>query len=333
MVTMFSVIIATRNRPTVFRQALNSALGQSCESVEFIVVNDGSEQEHIQEYQSIISSSRRPVQFHSLVLRPKGHGQSYALNFGVSLARGEYVCFLDDDDYWTDPEYLERAKRTISAFPSADLHMSNQAAFVNDVRQPGPIWIEGLTDHLSRLGREPNGEGVFAVTVQDLLGIDGFCHLNTLIVRRSLYTAIGGMDEGIRWECDHDVYLRLIDLATRILYSPSVVSRHNVPDRAAKQSMTTSLSELDRRLFQLRVFDKAALFAVHEEIRSLGKAYKGYTLKRIAELLAQAKDYESARFYARTALGAAPTIKWAAYTTYLHLFARAVSAPLDSQVR
>ena len=163
---------------------------------------------------------------------------------------------------------------------------SNQVAFFGDRQKEGPIWLEGLAARLGSAGRRPDGDRLYSVSVEDLVGAGGFCHLNTMIVRRALYDAVGGMDEGIRWECDHDLFLRLIDKAAVMLLSPAVVSRHNIPDPAKAASMTTSLSEVQRRLFQLRVFEKASLFAVHPAIRAHGRQYQGYTLKRIAEALA-----------------------------------------------
>ena len=46
----FSVIMATRNRPALFRQALASVLDQSCRDIEIIVVNDGTASEYQQGY-------------------------------------------------------------------------------------------------------------------------------------------------------------------------------------------------------------------------------------------------------------------------------------------
>ena len=313
----FSVIMATRNRPSQFREALRSVLRQTCDDIEIIVVNDGSNEEHLPEYRAILEVATRPVQFHSLVRRPNGHGQSYAVNFGAAAAMADYLCFLDDDDVWTDADYLSRIRSAIAqrvAVP--DLIFSNQAAFLDNQRKEGPIWLEGLTAKLDRAERRPGDDGLYSVSVEDLVGAGGFCHLNTMIVRRALYDAVGGMDESIRWECDHDLFLRLIDKAGDMLLSPAVVSRHNIPDPAKPASMTTSLSEVQRRLFQLRVFEKASLFSAHPAIRAHGWRYKGYTLKRIAEALAACGDYRTAACYAREALGAAPTVNWAAYTLY-----------------
>ena len=279
------------------------------------MVNDGSDEALLAEYRRIVEGTGRPVQFHSLVRRPNGHGQSYARNFGVSQAASDYVCFLDDDDSWTDKDYLARIAAALAdrdVLP--DLVFSNQAAFLGDRQKEGPIWLEGLAAKLEGTGRQRDGAGLYSVSVEDLVGAGGFCHLNTMIVRRALYDAVGGMDEGIRWEEDRDLFLRLIDKAALMLLSPALVSRHNIPDPARAASTTTSLNEVQRRLFQLRVFEKATLFAAHPAIRAHGRQHHGYTLKRIAEALAAANDYRAAAFYARQALGAAPTLKWAAYT-------------------
>jgi hypothetical protein len=157
------------------------------------------------------------------------------------------------------------------------------------------------------------------VSVEDLLKSRNFCHLNTLIVRRTLYEDVGGMDESIRWECDHDLYLRLIDCAAVMRFMPVVVSRHNIPDPARKSSMTTGLTEAERRLFQLAVFRRSQYLARHPMIRAYAQKHTAYTLKRIAESLAEAGRYVDAASYAREALRNGPTLKWTGYTAWLTL--------------
>ena len=285
---VFSVIMATRNRPSLFAEALRSVLHQTCEDIEIIVVNDGSNEEHLPEYRATHRSggAARSIPFSgSAVKRP--WAELCALTLAPPLALGKYLCFLDDDDFWTDADYLSRIQSAIAQRAAApDLIFSSQAAFFGNQRKEGPIWLERLAAKLERAERRPGDDGLYSVTVEELVGAGGFCHLNTMIVRRALYDAVGGMDEDIRWECDHDLFLRLIDRAGDMLLSPAIVSRHNIPDPAKPASMTTSLNEVQRRLVQLRVFEKASLFAAHPAIRSHGRQYQGYTLKRIAEALA-----------------------------------------------
>jgi glycosyltransferase involved in cell wall biosynthesis len=314
----FSVVLPTRNRPVLFCQALESVLGQSCQDFEVIVVNDGSASEHQPGYESIIGAvDSIRVRSFALISRPQGHGGSFARNFGAAQANAPYLCSLDDDDIWTDPNHLSRAQAVIAeAGAPVDIYMTHQAAFLHDKQLPGPVWIEDLPPILAKLGNRPDRHGAHTVTVEELLRSRGFCHLNTLIVRRALYDEIGGLDERNGWEYDRDLYLRLIDRAAVIKYAPVTTARHNVPDAAKTATMTTALSEFERLLSQLRLLDRAIFFSRHAAIRAYGRRHKAYTLKRIAESLAAAGRHTEAAFYAREALGAGPTTKWAAYTAW-----------------
>jgi len=328
---LFSVVIATRNRPALFRHELESVLGQSCGDFEIIVVNDGSSSEHQSAYKSILGAvDPSRVRSFALIPRPQGHGGSFARNFGAAEANAPYLCSLDDDDIWTDSNHLSRAQAVITeARVPVDIYMTNQAAFLHDKPQPGPIWIEDLPPILASLGNRPDRHDAYTVTVEELLRSQGFCHLNTLIVRRALYAEIGGLDERNGWEYDRDLYLRLIDNAAVIKYAPVTTARHNVPDPTKAANMTTALSEFERRLSQLRLLDRAIFFSRHTAIRAYGRRHKAYTLKRIAELLAATGLHAEAAFYAREALGAGPTAKWAAYTAWRTL-KQALARPSSS---
>lgn len=315
----FSIIMPTRNRPASFGRAIESVREQSWPDFEIVVVDDGSSAEHLDAYRAIAEGTEKGrVRWFSLVARPNGHGQSYAVNFGAAQAAGAYLCFLDDDDWWTDSEHLKRAHGVIEASEGrVDLYLGNQAAFLHGKQKPGPIWIEDLVSIAERGGNRADRNGAYAVGIDELMASQGFCHMNALIVRRGLYEQVGGMDETIRWECDRDLYLRLIDSAMVVKYVPATVSRHNIPDPAKASNMTTMLSELERRLFQVRVLDRAALFARRGEIRAHGRRHKAYALKKIAEHLDRMGRHREAAFYAREALGAGPTAKWAGYAAWL----------------
>lgn len=316
----FSVVLATRDRPGLFSEALNSVLMQTFSDFDVIVVNDGSSPDFDAGYENAYKIGGEKLggrlQIHRLIRRPKGHGKGFAVNLGVDHATGNYVCFLDDDDTWVDSGHLARAAAALDAVEQADLYMANQKAYLRNEEVPGPIWLEALGGELLGRGVKPSAGGVFRLNVNDLMQTRGFCHMNCLIVRRELFKAIGGIDEGIRWEEDRDLFLRLLDKADIMLFHPAFVSRHNVPDPAKTQNMTTSVSMLEKRLLQIRVLDKAALFSAHPLIQAHALTHKGYALKKIVEELMQKGQWKLAAYYAREALGATPTIKWAIYTLY-----------------
>jgi glycosyltransferase involved in cell wall biosynthesis len=311
----FSVILATRDRPALFAEALDSVLAQRGAEFEVHVVNDGSRADLVAEYEPIWSRAAKQLgerfAVHTLVHRPRGHGQSYSLNFGVAAARGDYVCFLDDDDKWTDPGHLARAAGAIDAVASGpqplDLYMANQTAWISPERPVGTLWLGTLEAELQQLGRQPDASGVYAVSVDELMASTGFCHLNCLTVRRALFEQVGGMDEGIRWECDRDLFLRLVDVAACMRFHPAVVSYHRVPDPAKAANMTTTLGMADKRLLQSLGLDRALLRSRQPAIRRHARQHKVYALERLALEFADRGDPELAAFFAGQAFGARPS--------------------------
>ena len=126
----FSIIISTRDRPELFQIALQSVLKQSFSNKEVVVVIDGSDPANLLQYEAL-EEEFNEITFFKLEHRSIGHGQSYAMNYGVHKSCGQYLCFLDDDDHWTDTEYLERVFASLSSSSeSVDVHYSNRKSVV-----------------------------------------------------------------------------------------------------------------------------------------------------------------------------------------------------------
>jgi hypothetical protein len=125
------------------------------------------------------------------------------------------------------------------------------------------------------------------------------------------------MDETIRYENDRDVYLRALDKAKTILFSSHYISVHNIPDREKRTNMSTIGSDIDKKLFQIRVYDKG--IALSQNARMVGFCSKSkiYELKHAARILAQEGRYRSAAHFANSALVSGFNLRWLAYTSYL----------------
>jgi len=314
---LFSVIIPTRNRAAQFAVALQSVLDQRFRDFEIIVIDDGSTDEHAARYCGLTGHTPGNMRLLTLARTEQGHGPGHGRNCGAAAARGDYVCFLDDDDQWIDPEHLARVAGVIGAsMEPVDLILANQRAFRAGKPVTNVNWIENLE---SRLHRRPDLAGAYSVTAAELLTCPAHCHLNTTIVSREFFRRLDGFDEGLRYEEDRDFYLRAIDRAGVIKYLPDIVSRHNIPDPASRSSMSTTLSELEKRLYQLQLLDKAALFSVRPELRRYAMRHRSYVLKHIATEAARFGQFDRAAYYARRALQTGPNVKWAGYTAWLTL--------------
>lgn len=90
-VPLVSVVIPTYNYAPYLRRCLESCLEQTCGSVEIIVVDDGS----TDETEQVVRETGRGVRY----ISQRNMGVSSARNTGMDLARGEFIVFLDADDY------------------------------------------------------------------------------------------------------------------------------------------------------------------------------------------------------------------------------------------
>lgn len=94
MTILISVVIATRNRPELLREAIAAVLAQDSDhAIEVIVVADQSPPDL-----SLVSSQdRRTVR---VIANRKSPGLAGARNSGIGVSEGEFIAFCDDDDYW-----------------------------------------------------------------------------------------------------------------------------------------------------------------------------------------------------------------------------------------
>ena len=88
-----SVILAVHNGRTYVTEAITSVLGQFNQSDECIVVDDASNDDTLRVVSAVVDRRLR------VVTSPK-RGVSAARNAGLAAARGNFIAFLDHDDYW-----------------------------------------------------------------------------------------------------------------------------------------------------------------------------------------------------------------------------------------
>lgn len=113
---LISIIIPTYNRAEVISESILSALNQTWQKKEIIVIDDGSTDQTTH----LIKSFGGDIIYYY----QKNSGVSSARNKGISLAHGEYISFLDSDDTWV-PEKLEIQVKDLQKNPDCILHLTN----------------------------------------------------------------------------------------------------------------------------------------------------------------------------------------------------------------
>jgi len=182
---LVSVVIPAYNAARFIRRAVESALHQSWQAKEIIVVNDGSTDDTAQVLAKYGDSIR-------IIHKPNG-GLSSARNRGIQESCGEYVAFLDADDYWLP----EKLKRQIEVMSSPEIGFCSTRARTEDpAGNPLSEWecpvIEQtlLKTLFLQNGAIPgSGSGV--------------------MVRRRLFDKVGLFDESLASLEDIDMWMRL----------------------------------------------------------------------------------------------------------------------------
>ena len=102
----FSVIIPVYNSSEYLRKCLDSLVNQKFNDIEIIVVNDGSTDDSEKIVREYVSKYNN-INLYTIT----NHGQAYARNYGFSKANGEYVAFVDSDDYVSLDLFFELNKK------------------------------------------------------------------------------------------------------------------------------------------------------------------------------------------------------------------------------
>ncbi len=126
---MISVIMLTYNREAWMPRAVESILSQTYRDFEFIIVDNGSTDRSGQIADAYAARDARIRVIH----REKGNIGS-GRNAGLDAARGEYIAFVDDDDF-AAPDYLEHLHNRIVEY-HADVAVCGSWREVDGVRQP-----------------------------------------------------------------------------------------------------------------------------------------------------------------------------------------------------
>lgn len=178
-----SVVIPTYNGAAEVRRAIDSALAQAGCEVEVIPVNDGSTDDTAYVLNSYGSRIR--------AVHQKNSGPAATRNAGIAAATGDWVAFLDHDDYWQPGKLaaqLAAADRT-----GADVIYTNAQNF-GDVNR--------VAELRSNPDEMPEGD------LFEHLLLDNFIVVSSTMVRRELLEKVGGFNAPPGVE-DWDLWLRL----------------------------------------------------------------------------------------------------------------------------
>lgn len=207
----FSVIIPLYNKAPYVAKAIQSVITQSFTDYELLVMDDGSVDESCDVARKAMEGCP-----HAQLYQQKNAGVSAARNNAVAFSKGEYLCFLDADDWW-EPTFLEEMDRLIRAFPEAGIYGANYT-IVNETKRKTRVANVGVD-----AGFETgyiNYCQVYAKTLAMPLWTGATC------VPRRVFDEMGGFPQGIKLGEDFLLWIH-IALKYKVAFLNKPLSYYN----------------------------------------------------------------------------------------------------------
>jgi len=197
-----SVITPFYNGSKYIKECIESVNSQSFLDIEHIIVDDGSREEEL----SILRDISK--EFSNIVIfSKKNEKQAAAVNFGIKQAKGEYIAFCDHDDWWIKDK-LEKQVKFLEENKNVGLVYSD--AFIGD--EKGNILSETW---MQSRGVLPH-EGGYSECIKDIFHKNFVCAPLIMLVRKSVFDAMGLMDEKMTSAYDYDFLVRFLEAGYKL---------------------------------------------------------------------------------------------------------------------
>lgn len=207
----FSVIIPVYNKAPYLAKAIGSVLVQTYSDFELVVMDDGSTDQSFEIASKVIEGMDNCQLF-----QQRNSGVSTARNNAVDLSSGDYLCFLDADDWW-EPLFLEKVSGLIDDYPDAGVYGTNYT-IVNETKHKTRV---------ADIGVEPGFEKgyinycqVYANRMYMPLWTGAVC------IPRSVFKEMNGFKPALKMGEDFDLWIR-VALKFKVVFLNEPLSNYN----------------------------------------------------------------------------------------------------------
>lgn len=278
-VPVFSIIIPCYNHGKFLSDCLNSITNQNFTGWEAILVNDGSTDDTEEIVKDLIKEESRIKYIYQ-----ENQGLSASRNTGMAAAKGEYLVFLDADD-WLFPDCLKTYSNFLRENPESKLLRCGYAYWDHP---------KGRKYHT----HYPVGDGLIYPTV--LTQNIGPCH--SVLIRRDFAESLGGFDNSLKSCEDWDFWICAGKMGARIdSISETLVAYRYVPHSMSRNPlvMYEALTEVSRRAGKSdERFPKDAPYNHAAEL-DYPSIQKKHLIRMLGVMLYQGKAWEAAEWYAK----------------------------------
>lgn len=204
---LISIVIPTYNRANLIGKAIQSILDQSYENWELIIVDNYSD-DNTKEVIKAFNDDRI-----LMLSTPRTGSVAASRNLGVVHSNGEWIAFLDSDDWWF-PEKLMYVCKALRNNPDLIYH---DLQIVN-------------ADGASMKQKRTRSRKLKAPIYLDLLLNGNDIALSSVVVRKSIFLRVNGMNESTSFFAveDYDTWLRIAQISNIFVHIPKVLGAYRL---------------------------------------------------------------------------------------------------------
>ena len=226
-----SVIIPTYNGSKYLAAALDSVVAQQDKDLECVVIDDGSTDDTL----AIIDSFQARLNI-NLITKARAGNWVANTNHALSVASGEYACFLHQDDLWLEGR-LGQIKKAIAAYPKASMYL-HDSVFIDESGKPLGLWRCPLANKRRIISAEE--------VVEKLL-IQNFVAIPAPVFKRTAALDIGGLSDELWYTADWDFWLKLAAVGNTC-YVPKPLAAFRVHGDSQTIRRSSSIAEFRQQM-------------------------------------------------------------------------------------
>ena len=203
-----SIIIPVYNGENYLKEAIDSAINQTYDNYEVIVVNDGS----TDKTEEICKSYGNKIKYY----KKKNGGVASALNLGISKMKGEYFSWLSHDDVYL-PNKLEIEMDYIKKYNSNKIILYSDYLLIN---AKGKEFKDPIQFNCEKIKNNP----YYAFLTDCLNGI-------SMLIPKKAFDECGMFNEDLRCTQDYDMWLRMYNKGYIFMHIKELITKTRIHDK------------------------------------------------------------------------------------------------------
>ena len=239
---LVSIIIPVYNGSNYMKEAIDSALSQTYEHIEIIVVNDGS----IDDTEKIAKSYGDKIRYFS----KENGGVASALNLAIKEAKGEYISWLSHDDVY----YPNKVLTQIGILSSIEDKNTILLSDIEMINSKSEITGKRVLSELYPKKRINNSL---------FLLLNGMVHGCTLLIKRSIFFEFNLFDESLMTVQDYSLWFNIFKKYKTYYVDKILIQSREHPDRGHNTLMHNTQNE------QIFLWNKMVLGLTIKEVADI----------------------------------------------------------------